>query len=885
MTAVPPGVDPGPGESARGAGSVSNPARPSPTPLTPTRLRIAIIVLCAGYALGAGLGWGSPRLALVMGDFGLALAALAACVSCLWYARTRAGGTRHAWLLFGLSSLMIALGNGVWGWYEVVLDQPVPRTSPADLCFLLFAPCAVVGLLLLARRPSRPAGWLCLGLDAWLVAGSLFTLSWSLAITRLTPQAGESVLRSALALAYPLLDIVLVSTVLVLHLRRSAAQRAAVNAVIGAFALTVLCDFLFGSPLLREQYSSGQLLDAGWFAGSVLLAGAPWMAGREIRRRGDGTDPDAPVPSSASPGPAVPDPDRFGFPGGTATHPAGAVRSPDDPTDPDRPGDTAVIALRGPTPSLSAFAPYLAAAVCVLGALITLAPRGGPGTVDVPITPGSPDWVVVATTGAVVLALLVRQAIMLADNICLTRELARQEHHFRSLVQGSSDVIMIAGPDGALRYVSPAAAVVWGTDPDRLVGRRLAGLVHPEDMGGVLYELRRFLTADGPPDASVRVECRIRHGAGHWLNVESCVNRHRDGLVLTSRDVTERVRLQERLRHHAFHDPLTGLPNRALFTDRMRRALGGRRAGDSPAAVLYIDLDGFKAVNDTIGHQAGDDLLVQAARRLRESVRAGDTTARLGGDEFAALIVGDPGGEDEADRRARVVEIAERVRVALSRPYRVGVRTAEGEDGAPTGARTGGDGPGENGTTVRIAASIGIAFADPGVGPAELLRRADLAMYRAKQGGKGRVVLCDPMEHAGENPPRRPADGSPHRGSEGDTEGARRTLGAGDPRSGAGACAGPGAALTPRVPAPGRLPAGPGAPGVPAVPLAALPVVLPAPLGGGGFGPPAPFPPPVGAESVPAPTVPDTRSADEGPGRAPTDRSARCPSDTHPRPT
>ncbi|MBB0246304.1 diguanylate cyclase, partial [Streptomyces alkaliphilus] len=697
MTLPFPRATPGPGEPGGGPGPTSRalpappPVRFAPALLTPTRLRITIVVLCAGYALGAALGWGSARLALVMGDFGLALAALTACVSCLWYARTRAGGTRHAWMLFGLSSLMIALGNGVWGWYEVVLDQPVPRTSPADLCFLLFAPCAVVGLLLLARRPSRPAGWLCLGLDAWLVAGSLFTLSWSLAITRLAPPAGESVLRSALALAYPLLDIVLVSTVLVVHLRRSAAQRAAVNTVIGAFALTVLCDFLFGSPLLREQYSSGQLLDAGWFAGSLLLAGAPWMTGGGLRRRDGGSDPLAlPVPPGVggAADPLGPLPDRSPVsgtpvPGKRVEGPVRAGVRP-GPVPGDGSDDGGASALRGPAPSLSAFAPYLAAAVCVLGALITLAPRGGPGTVGVPAAPGSPDWVVVATTGAVVLALLVRQAIMLADNIGLTRELARQEHHFRSLVQGSSDVIMIAGPDGALRYVSPAAGTVWGTDPERLVGRGLAGLVHPEDMGEVLHELRRFLTADGPPDATVRVECRIRHGAGHWLNVESCVNRHRDGLVLTSRDVTERVRLQERLRHHAFHDPLTDLPNRALFTDRMRRALGGRRAGDSPAAVLYIDLDGFKAVNDTIGHQAGDDLLVQAARRLRESVRVGDTTARLGGDEFAALIVGDPGGEDGVDRRARVLEIAERVRVALSRPYRVGARRGEGEAGAPT---------------------------------------------------------------------------------------------------------------------------------------------------------------------------------------------------------
>ncbi|MFV0127630.1 putative bifunctional diguanylate cyclase/phosphodiesterase [Streptomyces sp. HMX112] len=623
--------------------------------------QLVLAAVCACYAIGAAFGWGSEQMAQIMGDFGLSLAALIAAVSCFLYGRRRGTRFRPAWLLFALSSAMAAAGNGVWGWYEVVLEREMPSPSLADLFFLLFAPPAIVGLLVLAKRPVTRAGWFCLALDSWLIGGSLLTLSWSLALTHTAHFNGESVARTALLLAYPLLDIVLVSMVLALHFRRSQLNRSAVHTAIAALALTVLCDALFASPPLRENYSSGQLLDAGWFAGSLLLAYAPWGAGR--------------VRESALP------------PRGTR-HPSRPIAG-----------------------SLAALTPYLAAAVCTLGILYN-------------VTEGRRvDRVVVFTGCTVVLALVVRQGIMLVDNIALTHELAQKENHFRSLVQGSSDVIMIAAPNGALRYVSPAASGVYGRDADELIGSELASLIHPDDLGCVVHELRRFLAASPADEPTTRIECRFKSGTGDWLNVESTVNRHQGGLIFNSRDVTERVRLQAQLQHNAEHDPLTDLPNRALFTKRVRQALSGRRAGDAGTAVLFIDLDGFKGVNDRLGHQAGDELLIQAARRLQDSVRAGDTAARLGGDEFAALILGD-GCHDQAARELQVQEIADRLRLMLSEPYRV-----------------------EN-QEVRVAASIGVAFAEPGIGAGDLLRNADLAMYRAKAGGKNRVELYAPQMQA-----------------------------------------------------------------------------------------------------------------------------------------
>ncbi|MFE9939570.1 EAL domain-containing protein [Streptomyces hirsutus] len=706
--------------------------------------QLVLAVVCAAYAIGAAFGWGSDQLALIMGDFGLSAAAAVAAVSCFLYARGRRIRFRPAWLLFGISSTMASLGNLVWGWYEVVLGRPVPSPSYADLFFLCFAPPAIVGLLVLAKRPVNKAGWVCLGLDAWLIGGSLLTLAWSLALAQTAQAGGEDVAHTALSLAYPLLDIALVSMVLALHFRRSAVTRSAVNTAIGALALTVLCDALFTSPLLHNTYRSGQLLDAGWFAGSLLLAYAPWTRPRGGR---SGDEGHTRVVREHLPGQyGGPNPWTSGHPAHLANDPAPhATHGPVHPPyphpsylhppylhppylqHPAAPG-----AERGRYPvsrpiagSLGALAPYLAAAVCTLGILYTV------------LNGRSVDRVVLLTGGTVVLALVVRQGIMLLDNITLTQELAHKENHFRSLVQGSSDVIMIAAPSGILRYVSPAAAGVYGRPAEDLVGTELAQLIHPEDLDCVVHEVRRFLAAGPAEEPTTRIECRFRFGGGGtshaseaesgggWLNVESTVNRHHGGLIFNSRDVTERVRLQAQLQHNAEHDPLTDLPNRALFTRRVQQALSGRRASDRGAAlrgtaVLFIDLDGFKAVNDTIGHQAGDELLIHAARRLRDAVRKGDTASRLGGDEFAALIVGD-GTRDREARERHILELADRLRVTLSQPYLI------------------------DGNDVRVNASIGVAFAEPALGAGELLRNADLAMYRAKAAGKGRVELYRPQ--------------------------------------------------------------------------------------------------------------------------------------------
>jgi diguanylate cyclase (GGDEF)-like protein/PAS domain S-box-containing protein len=297
------------------------------------------------------------------------------------------------------------------------------------------------------------------------------------------------------------------------------------------------------------------------------------------------------------------------------------------------------------------------------------------------------------------------------------RALRASEERFRSLVQNSSDVISIVDADGGVRYHSESVRRVLGYDPGELVDGDPLSLVHPDDRERVA----RFVAeAALRPGVTAAETWRIRHRDGTWLHSETvAANLLEDsnvrGLVLNTRDVSDRKELEAQLVHQAFHDGLTGLANRTLFAERVEHALA--RSGKGELAVLFIDLDDFKHVNDSLGHAAGDQLLIAAARRLQGCLRPADTAARLGGDEFAVLL------ERVADADAAEA-VAARVLDTLHQPF------------------------GLNGRTIPIKASVGVATGRPGVDEAEeLLRNADVAMYAAKAGGKDRFELFRPDMH------------------------------------------------------------------------------------------------------------------------------------------
>jgi diguanylate cyclase (GGDEF)-like protein/PAS domain S-box-containing protein len=306
-----------------------------------------------------------------------------------------------------------------------------------------------------------------------------------------------------------------------------------------------------------------------------------------------------------------------------------------------------------------------------------------------------------------------------AMGLLLRRAGAQQAAQFRSLVHNASDLITVIGSDGRVRYQSAAIERVLGFRPQDLVGTSLASRIHPEDephAHAVFQEISQGL------GGTTTVEYRFQHADGSWRYMESTVtNLTSDptvgGLVLNSRDITDRKVLEEQLTHQAFHDSLTGLANRALFRDRLEHALARAARYDTMLAVLFLDLDSFKTINDSLGHDAGDELLIAVAGRLQGRSRASDTVARLGGDEFAVLL------EDEVDEASAMV-VAERLAEVLRSPFQV------------------------QGKEVFATASIGIALNQEEHREADdLLRNADVAMYAAKARARGQYEVFQPAMH------------------------------------------------------------------------------------------------------------------------------------------
>ena len=243
--------------------------------------------------------------------------------------------------------------------------------------------------------------------------------------------------------------------------------------------------------------------------------------------------------------------------------------------------------------------------------------------------------------------------------------------------------------------------------------------LHDDDVGQMQRMVAEVIER---PGTAMRATLRIQHADLTWRFVEIIATNHLPdhnvgGIILNMRDVTERKVLEEQLMHQAFHDPLTGLPNRTYFLERLKAALATSHKNQTLLAVMFVDLDNFKVINDSLGHHAGDLLLAEAARTIRVAVRPLDTVARFGGDEFTLLL------EDLEDVVA-AVGIAERIQEALHQPLLI-----------------------EN-HEISVACSVGIAFSDPSVpntdlDPEELVRNADIAVYRAKADGKARITLFD----------------------------------------------------------------------------------------------------------------------------------------------
>jgi diguanylate cyclase (GGDEF)-like protein/PAS domain S-box-containing protein len=317
--------------------------------------------------------------------------------------------------------------------------------------------------------------------------------------------------------------------------------------------------------------------------------------------------------------------------------------------------------------------------------------------------------------------ILAHQVALAAEQIMLRREVMRQgnEAYFRTLVQDTSDAVLIVSDDGKIRYATPSATSIFGDIT--VEGAYLRDLVADGERDDLVRTLVQPPAGAGL--SSRYVDQRITRHDGVSVDVQVRSSDLRDdptvaGLVLTVRDVTEQRQLEEQLKHQAFHDALTRLPNRLLFQDRIWQQLARARRDGRTAGVLFVDLDDFKVVNDTMGHGVGDELLVAVAVRLSGLIRDSDTAARLGGDEFALLI------GDVADS-ATVEATADRVVRAFSEPFALA-----------SGA-------------VLTAVTVGVATTEDSADTDELLRHADLALYAAKAAGKRQWRRYQPVLSAG----------------------------------------------------------------------------------------------------------------------------------------
>ena len=482
------------------------------------RLAAAVcLLLTGGFLLVLVVKPGGSHLTRTVDDLSELVAAMAAAAVGLWRSRRLTGRARVSWALLAAGAFSWGVGEALWCYYELLAGISTPFPSFADLGFLLFPVLAFAGLLARPSAAFTGQGRARLAVDAALVSTSLFVISWVSALGEVYRAGADTTFATAVSLAYPGTDIVLLSVaVVVVAFARVDGRSGLLMVVLGVTCLTI-GDSGFAYLTAKGTYGEVNLVDAGWVAGFLVVALAAFY---------------------------------------------------DDKAD-----DVATLTV---VPRIALLLPYLPTTAAV-GVVIAESARG---TLDL----------TAAIAGcALVCALVARQMLVLLDN--------------RSLMS--------------------------------------------------------------------------------------------------------------RITHQAFHDELTGLANRALFGDRLGHALDLHRRDMRPVTVLLIDLDDFKTVNDSLGHPAGDELLVRVSERLRAVVRTGDTVARLGGDEFAILM--EDGGS--------AIDLASRVLSSLDQAVVI------------------------NGRPVPVGASIGVATLNPSDSSAsavEMFKRADMAMYAAKRAGKATVCTYSP---------------------------------------------------------------------------------------------------------------------------------------------
>lgn len=567
------------------------------------------------------------------------------------------GRHRRSWLWIGAAITAVGLGES----YRTALTWQIGEhfeVGMADAFYLSYFPLMLAGLLQLPRGFSGRNELAKFLLDCATVSigGGMFVWQFAIHPAWQIDRAGDSLL-TFIAIAYPVGDLLTLVGIAAVMLRLPTGPMRSVYLLLGATLCTSLVGDLVWILAQLFQWHSGIFAELLWLAQAVLLV---WFA--ESAR----------------------------------------LTAPDD------------LASAASLGSRFAILPYLALAAGY-GLIAVIAIDSGSARSEA--LPG-----LLALGGVLLACVMLRQALANQDYVRLLGEQTRRsgESRLAKLIENATDGIFVLDADLRVRYASPSVVRLLALPAARLVDARIDDFLSRDDADS-LQSLLTTLDAERGR-RSGKLMLRFRSERGEWLWTEATLSDQRNdatlsGIVLNVRDMSEHQQMEAQMQHLALHDALTQLPNRELFLSRVERAIAPLDGQVPSIAVAVLDLEQLRLINDSLGHDTGDQVVVLAAERVRNALRSGDTVARIGADEFALLL-------EDADDASNLGARIERVLASFHEPFRVGAHS------------------------LRVSAGIGVALARAGADAGTLLRDADTTAASARQEGPNRHRVFAPELHA-----------------------------------------------------------------------------------------------------------------------------------------